>query len=95
MVITNAIVTNAFTSNCDTYNPLNPMLCAAISATFNSYCKAPMTDKRNQEKGTPKVPLKAITPNKILIDGNKVNVALDKMVFFNTFSSIPICNPAL
>ena len=36
-----------------------------------------------------------ITPKRILMEGSSVNIALDTMVFFNTFSSIPISNPVL
>ena len=65
-------------------------LCAAIAATFNSYCNEPITDKRSHENGTPNVPLSATTPSKILIDGSNVNVALDVIALRSTFLSIPI-----
>ena len=60
------------------------MLFAAISATFSSYWSAPITESLSQEKGTPSVPLSAITPSRILIDGRSVKVALAVIVFFNT-----------
>ena len=94
IVITRAIVTNASISNSSTRSPVSSILFAAISATFNSYCNAPITESLSHENGTPSVPLNATTPSKILIDGNNVNVALDIIVFFNTFLSIPIFNPA-
>ena len=70
------------------------MLWAAISATLSSYCRAPMTDSRSQDRGTPRVPLSATTPSRMLTEGRSVKVALDRIVFFSTFLSMPIRIPA-
>lgn len=94
-VITSAIVENAPMLNSLTLSPERPILWATILATLSSYCKAPITDILNHENGTPSVPLNAITPNEVLIDGNKVNVALDVIALFKIFLSIPILIPTL
>ena len=84
-VMTRAMVTKEPVLIKSTLRPGIPMLWAAISATLSSYCRAPMTESLSHEKGTPKVPERATTPRRILMDGSSVNVALDVMVFLRTF----------
>ena len=93
-VMTRKMVTKAVMFISDSRRPLSPTLCAAISATFSSYCSAPMTERRSQESGTPRVPLRAMTPSRILMEGSRVKVALEMMAFFSTFLSIPMAIPA-
>ena len=93
-VMTRAMVTKAPTDSSSNRRPDRPMDWAAISATLSSYCKAPMTDRRSQEKGTPSEPLRAMTPSRILMEGSSVKVALAVMVRRSTFLSIPSLIPA-
>ena len=90
-VMTRKMVTKAVMFISDSRSPLSPTLCAAISATFSSYCSA---ERRSQESGTPRVPLRAMTPSRILMEGSRVKVALEMMAFFSTFLSIPMAIPA-
>ena len=93
-VITRAMVVKAPMDISLTLRPESPIPVAAISATFSSYCKAPTTESLSQDKGTPRLPLRAITPRRILTPGRTEKVALDIMARLITFLSIPMAIPA-
>ena len=71
-----------------------PMFSAAISATVASYWRLPMTDRRSQATGTPRLPARAMTPSRMEREGRRVKVADLVTAFLRTFLSLPIAMPA-